>query len=407
MNYRERELATLSFSNDNLDRGAVVESMGPWIKTVQEFVNQGLDTKFLETLRSPELPTENLFYALRPYEEWERYYNTMKADMVCEYETAFGWDPLKRVSFRIPFVSYDEKTLEDTTEYILRYDRDGWVRRYVKGRELVQEVTPVVTDWDTWEAHKAHTLEQLALHCTPENMEKAYGRFRDGEDRFSIRFRISGFFWLIRDLMGVEEHLVTYMLEPDLIKDINRFQLDVYKQQLDGILKIIKPSTLFFEEDYSGGTGPMISPETFEEFISPCYREIIPFLKERGVGQVFLDTDGDFTAMIPTMLECGIDGVLPVDVNAGVDIVEVRKAFPTLKFWGGFDKLALVKDTEAIEAEFRRLMPVIRQGGCIICTDHQTAPHTPLENYRYYVRRLREVMAENRGVHAQSALANC
>ncbi len=397
MNYRERELATLSFSNDGLDRGAVLESMGPWIKTVREFIDQGLETDFIEQLRSPELPTENLFYTKGPYEEYQRYYNTMKTDVVCDYETGFGWDPLKRVSFRIPFISYDAVILEDTPEFMLRYDRDGWVRRYVKGRDLVQEVKPVVEDWDSWEAHKQHTRDQLALHCTPENMEKAYGKYRDGDDKFSIRFRVTGFFWLIRDLMGVEEHLVNYMLEPDLIKDINRFQLEVYKEQLAGILDIIKPSTLFFEEDYSGANGPMISPDTFAEFISPCYREIIPFLKERGVGQVFLDTDGDFTLMIPEMLDCGIDGVLPVDVNAGVDIVKVREAYPKLKFWGGFDKLALVSDTDAIEAEFRRLMPVIRQGGCIICTDHQAAPHTPLENYRYYVRRLREVMAECRG----------
>ncbi|MCD8349954.1 MAG: hypothetical protein LUC93_05005 [Planctomycetaceae bacterium] len=374
--------------------------MGPWIKTVREFTDQGLNSDFTERLCSPELPTENLFYTTGPYEEYQRYYNTMKTDVVCDYETSFGWDPLKRVSFRIPFISYDAAIIEDTPEYMVRYDRDGWVRRYVKGRDLVQEMKPVVEDWKSWEAHKQHTREQLVLNCTPENMEKAYGKYREGDEHFSIRFRLSGFFWLIRDLMGVEEHLVNYMLEPDLIKDINRFQLDIYKEQLAGILDIIKPSTLFFEEDYSGANGPMISPETFAEFISPCYREIIPFLKERGVGQVFLDTDGDFTLMIPEMMACGIDGVLPVDVNAGVDIIKVREAYPSLKFWGGFDKLALVSDTAAIEAEFRRLMPVIRQGGCIICTDHQAAPHTPLENYRYYVRRLREVMAECRGTMA-------
>lgn len=399
MNYRERELATLSFCNDGLDRGAVLESMGPWIKTVRAFEEQGFDVGFTGALQSPDLSTENLFYSTEPHEEWNRYYNTMKTDMVCKYETALGWDPLMRVSFRIPFISYDEKILEDCDDHFIRYDRDGWTRKYYKKSELVQEIEPAVSDWESWEKHKQHTLEQLALHCTRENMEKAYGKYRNGDDKFSIRFRIAGFFWLIRDLMGVEEHLVNYLLEPELIKDINRFQLDVYKEQLDGILTMIQPSTLFFEEDFSGKTGPMISPELFEEFISPCYREIIPFLKKRGVGQVFLDTDGDFVAMIPAMMDCGIDGVLPVDVNAGVDIVKVRGEYPKLKFWGGFDKLALVKDTDAIEAEFARLLPVIRQGGCILCTDHQAAPHTPLKNYLYYVKRLREIMAENRGAH--------
>lgn len=100
--------------------------------------------------------------------------------------------------------------------------------------------------------------------------------------------------------------------------------------------------------------------QSFEEFGSPYYREIIPFLNERGVGQIFLDTDGDFKIMIPKILECGLDGVLPVDVNT----------------------------------EFKRLEPAIRQGGCIICTDHQAAPHTPLVYYQYYLKRLNEIMAE-------------
>jgi hypothetical protein len=54
---------------------------------------------------------------------------------------------------------------------------------------------------------------------------------------------------------------------------------------------------------------------------------------------------------------------------------------------------AIIEGPQAIEAEFRRLEPMIRQGGCIICTDHQAAPHTPLEHYRFSVRRLREVMS--------------
>lgn len=185
-----------------------------------------------------------------------------------------------------------------------------------------------------------------------------------------------------------------------MLHDIARFQLDVYKEQLDGILKIVHPSLVFFEEDFSGKNGPMISPAIFDEFVVPCYQEIIPFLKERGVANVFLDTDGDFTLMVPNILKAGIDGILPVDVNAGVDIVKVREQFPTLKFFGGFNKLAIIDGKEAIEAEIKRLEPVIRQGGCIICTDHQAAPHTLLENYRYYVKRLHEVMGQWRGEKA-------
>ena len=145
----------------------------------------------------------------------------------------------------------------------------------------------------------------------------------------------------------------------------------------------------------------MISPATFDEFLKPCYQEIIPFLKERGVKYVFVDTDGDFTKLIPNFMSAGVDGFLPVDVNAGVDIVKVRQEYPTLRFIGGFDKLQMIEGKEAIDAEFARLEPVIRQGGYIPCTDHQAAPATPLENYKYYVSKLQEVMSQWRGQGAQ------
>lgn len=403
MNFWEREVRTLQFSNEGLDRGAVIESMYPWDKTVAAFREQGLDTGFLEEVHFATLPTDNLYAKNAAYAPYEAYYNTMMTEPVFAYEQALGLDPVKRVAFRIPFISYEEETLEETALYTMKRDKDGWVRQYNKtGNQLVVDVTPVVADAASWQLHKAHTLAQLALHCTKENMERAYGKYRAGcrDGAFALRFRIQGFFWCPRDLFGIEEHLVSYYEEPELLKEISRFQLDVYKEQLEGILRIIRPSTFFFEEDFSGRNGPMISPDCFNEFIAPCYKEIIPFLKERGVGEVFLDTDGDFTLMIPSMLECGLDGVLPVDVNAGVDIVKVREQFPTLKFWGGFNKLSIIDGPEAIDAEFRRLEPVIRQGGCIICTDHQAAPQTPLVHYQYYLKRLREVMTQMRGAAA-------
>ena len=197
-------------------------------------------------------------------------------------------------------------------------------------------------------------------------------------------------------MFDIEEHLFAYYDYPELLKEISRFQMDLYKEQMDKILKIITPNVLFFEEDLSGKNGPMISPEIFDEFVAPYYREMVPFLKERGVKNVFVDTDGDFTILIPNFLAAGIEGFLPVDVNAGIDIVKVRSRFPNVKYIGGFNKLEIIEGPEAIDAEFARLMPVIRQGGYMPGVDHQAAPATPLENYRYYIKRLREIMADCR-----------
>ncbi|MDD2534499.1 MAG: uroporphyrinogen decarboxylase family protein [Eubacteriales bacterium] len=399
MTNQDRETRTLSFSNMGLDRGAVEETFEPWDQTVAHWESEGLVTDFNKKLAVPVVPTEvGYIYKDRPVEFVDHYYATMVTDPILDFEKLFEIDPVARMAFRIPFLSYDEKILEDAEDYYIRFDIDGSTRKYYKNSELVKMVKPVVTDEASWEAHKAHILDAYHTYCTDENMEQKFGPYRDACARgeISIRFRLTGFFWAPRDLFDIEPHLFAYYDYPELIQEISRFQADIYKEQMDKILKIITPSVVFFEEDLSGKNGPMISPDIFDEFIAPYYREMVPFLKARGVKNIFVDTDGDFTILIPNFLDAGIEGFLPVDVNAGIDIVKVRSKHPTVKFIGGFNKLEIIDGPDAIDAEFARLLPVIRQGGYMPGVDHQAAPHTPLANYRYYIKRLREIMAEYR-----------
>jgi len=128
--------------------------------------------------------------------------------------------------------------------------------------------------------------------------------------------------------------------------------------------------------------------------VGQYYKKLIPMFKERGVGFVFVDTDGDFNQLIPNFIDAGVDGFLPMDVNAGMDIVKVRKQFPRLRFIGGFNKLCIAEGKEAIDREFERIMPVIRGGGYIPGADHQVAPSTSLENYKYYISKLHEAMEQ-------------
>ena len=65
-----------------------------------------------------------------------------------------------------------------------------------------------------------------------------------------------------------------------------------------------------------------------------------------------------------------------------------------MKFIGAFNKLALLEGPEGIDREFQGLMTVLRQGGYISGLDHQAAPDARLENYRYYIRKLKEAMKE-------------
>jgi uroporphyrinogen decarboxylase len=91
---------------------------------------------------------------------------------------------------------------------------------------------------------------------------------------------------------------------------------------------------------------------------------------------------------------------MPFEVNAKMDVVEIRKAFPRLQILGGIDKTRLTLDKEAIEQELQaKVTPeMVRHGGYIPHVDHQVPMGISWENFRYYRQRLAEIWrAANNG----------
>lgn len=386
MNNRERENATLSFIKPD-DRGSVEETFYPWPLTLDRWRKEG----YLNGL-----PTNIFNESGREPQNVDKYFGCMMTEGVYKYEQFLGFDGIKRVSFGLPFRNFGTTIIEETDEYIIRKDDDGWERKYFKNSKLVEIVRPVVTCPEDWYRLKERAFGELEKYYTDENIQSKYSPFREGHQRgdYSIRMNITGFFWTPRTLLGIEEHLFAFYDYPDMIKDMNEFCLGVFLDKLGKILDILPADVLYIMEDLSGSNGPMLSPELFDEFIGAYYKRLVPFLKSKGVRHVFVDTDGNFNKLIPNFIESGIEGFLPMDVNAGMDIVEVRKYFPKLKFIGAFNKLSIASGKEAIDREFERLMPVIRQGGYIPGCDHQVAPSTAFEDYKYFIMRLKEVMKE-------------
>ena len=205
----------------------------------------------------------------------------------------------------------------------------------------------------------------------------------------SLWYSFDGFFWFPRTLMGIENHLYSFYDEPELYHRICSDLADYIIAQLPKIYAITKPDFMVISEDMSYNNGPMISEELFDEFILPYYQKIIPEIKKYGT-KVIVDTDGDVSMMIPWLIRAGVDGVLPLERQAGVDLVKLREQYPDFLFIGGFDKMAMIAGEEAMRNEFERLLPVMKKGGYIPSCDHQTPPQVSFENYQIYLRLLKE-----------------
>jgi hypothetical protein len=200
---------------------------------------------------------------------------------------------------------------------------------------------------------------------------------------------LDGFFWFPRTLLGIEGHFYAFYDQPELMHRINQDLANYNTTVLEQLSRVCRPAFMTFGEDMSYNHGPMLSKDLFDEFLAPYYRQVIPMLRQMGT-RVLIDSDGDVTEMIPWLLGVGIEGVLPLERQAGVDAARLRRIAPRLLMIGHYDKMVMTRGEAAMRAEFERLLPVMRQGGFIPSVDHQTPPGVSLAEYRVYLGLLEE-----------------
>ncbi|MCQ2393061.1 MAG: hypothetical protein MJ249_02130 [Kiritimatiellae bacterium] len=390
MTYRERERLTLDFGCP--DRGAVEETFYPWVLTCQRFKDEGMPAEI--ALGAHDITND--LVGKNANADPEKYLPVTWGEGVMAYENYFGFDPVRRIHFVLPFRRFEEYVVEETPEHVIRQDIFGRWNIQKRGSAIELPYRPIVADAAAWQKMKQHADAELAQYFTDAAIDAAYGPLKAAHDRgdYTIRLNLEGFFWTPRELLGIEPHLYAFYDQPELIEDMCEYMLNVYLTYLPRVLDLVQPDVVYLMEDLSGRNGPMVSNRMIDRFVGAYYRRLIPMLRAHGVGNVFVDTDGDFMKAIPVFLDAGVDGFLPMDVNAGMDIVKVRQQFPKLKIIGGYNKLEIEKGPAAIDAEFARILPVVRQGGYIVGADHQVPPSASLENYKYYIARLREVMAQ-------------
>ena len=249
----------------------------------------------------------------------------------------------------------------------------------------------IITDEASYERIRATLYSDKLIEQQVEEAQRLKARHDVGE--FVIRLWLDGFFWFPRILFGIENHLYAFYDCPELMHRINQDLTDYNIRAIEAIFPILNPDMVGFGEDMSYNHGPMISYELFKEFIMPYYQQINPVIKKYGV-KVLLDSDGDICKMIPWMLEAGIDGVYPLERQAGVDLTRIREEYPGFLLMGGYDKMVMSKDEPAMRAEFERLLPIMRSGGFISSVDHQTPPEVSMENYKIYMKLFHEYAAK-------------
>jgi len=201
--------------------------------------------------------------------------------------------------------------------------------------------------------------------------------------------RWGGFFGPLRNLMGLEGLCIAFYEQPKLVERMMAQRAEIMIALTGKITEHTPFETFWFWEDMAYNHGSLINPQMFRRFALPHYRRVVDWLRSRGVKYIGLDSDGDISELIPVWLEAGVNFLWPFEVEAGMDVVAVRKKYGhALAMGGGIPKTAVAKGGRAMRRAVDRVMPLVEDGGYIPELDHGAPPDISWARFREYMEYL-------------------
>ncbi|MCX7000038.1 MAG: hypothetical protein NT106_07065 [Candidatus Sumerlaeota bacterium] len=187
------------------------------------------------------------------------------------------------------------------------------------------------------------------------------------------------------------EWLIILLEDPGFIRDyldiLTAREMCVARLQAELGIRVINGGG-----DLASKNGPVYSPSIFRDLFLPGLKRIISCYHSLGAFYIYR-TDGNIWQLAELLLsESGADAYGEIDIDAGMDLVELRQRFPRLVLWGGLScgSLLLKGTDEQIVSETRRLRGALApSGGWIFGSSNTLLPGTNVSGYLAALKELR------------------
>lgn len=194
-------------------------------------------------------------------------------------------------------------------------------------------------------------------------------------------------FW--RNFWGMEKLAYAFFDSPQTLHEMANTWLGMHCECSPRVLEAVPADYVLFHEDMAFKNGPLISPELFNQFMFPYYRELFAHFRGHGLRRFMLDSDGNNGEILERFVELGMNGMYPFEQAAGCNVLAFRKRHPGFFIWGAMDKRVLLKTKEDIEREVMEKAPDLWEtGGFIPSIDHSVPP-CPQGNFEYFLELVR------------------
>ncbi len=261
-----------------------------------------------------------------------------------------------------PVVTLSEVSpVESGDPYAIGQYTDPWGCQFtnIHGGIIGEVKNPIVTDDDWEDADKVHIPEEWlsfdvdAVNESCKNSDKFMGCGACPRPFEQLQF-IRGTANLYMDLMDPPRKMLEFM---EKMHDFYCRQLTKWAQTDVDCLNMM--------DDWGSQQNLLISPALWEEYFMPMYRDYINIAHKYG-KKIFMHSDGHILAIIPKLIDLGLDAINSQIFCMGVENLAQFKG--KITFWGEIDRQHLIPHgsqddiDHAVESVYNTLW---QNGGCI------------------------------------------
>lgn len=339
MTSRERILAALN--HKEADRVAIQDS--PWFTTIRRWHEEGLP-KDVD-------PADYFGYEM----------------------SGFGPD----TSFQLP-----TELVEETDEYtIVRNSNGALVKNWKHKTSTPEMIDFTIKDRAAWEQHKP-LLAMNESRVDWKNWLEACKRERE-KGKF-VHFSAAMGYDKTQGFVGSERLLIAMAEEPDWAKDMFDTSVQLIIDAAEEMMaRGFEFDGAFLFDDMGYRNASLFSPRMYRELLKPAHTRVCDFFHSRGL-KVILHSCGCVKGLVPDLIEAGFDCLQPLEVKAGMDLIELKKQYgDRLAFMGGIDVRKMSHpDPSVIEEEIRTKISFAKQGGGYIYhSDHSVPDDVSFQQY--------------------------
>ncbi len=190
--------------------------------------------------------------------------------------------------------------------------------------------------------------------------------------------------------MGYENFLMAHLLYTEEMERLFAFAGEEGRLINIAIARAIRENDLiplvYSGEDICGNDGPLASPNILRQIYFPHLKRAVAPLIDEGIHWLW-HTDGDIAAILPDILDCGIDGFQGFEEDKGMDMYKLAETpcrNGKLPFLRGSVNVTTTMYTspEEVRADVKRLVALSnkRGGGIILSSSSSIMENTPTEN---------------------------